>query len=227
MAIAALVDAPIFEAQSSYDPPVTITPRKVIMPRAVRIPVEIAKATTRIGTEGNRAQTELTLTVRNSGAANTEAVLLHPVPKGAIVKGFSYGNGQCKYTASLLPVQEIRRFCSHPHDLVDRFENPDTFTLEAIGGTDNLPEALKGKTEQVTSFPCTRGRHMTGGTLHFFNPRGLAGPDDCTGAILPEGTGAPEPYSMAVPPFGSITSTRPFPISRIKAPLHCTSAPIP
>lgn len=109
MAIAACVGAPILEAQSSYDPPVTITPRRVIMPRAVRIPVEISRATARISIEGNRAQTELTLTVRNSGAANTEAELLLPVPEGAIVKGFSYGNGQGKYTASLLPAQEARR----------------------------------------------------------------------------------------------------------------------
>lgn len=33
-------------------------------------------------------------------------------------------------------------------DLVDRFENPDTFTLDSIGGADNLPDELKGKTEQ-------------------------------------------------------------------------------
>lgn len=33
-------------------------------------------------------------------------------------------------------------------DLIDRFENPDTFTIESIGGAANLPEELKGKTEQ-------------------------------------------------------------------------------
>lgn len=109
MAIAAFVGASILEAQSSYDPPMTITPRRVIMPRTARLPVEISKASARIGIEGNRAQTELTLTVRNAGSANTEAELVLPVPEGVLVKSFSYGNGQGKYTASLLPANEARR----------------------------------------------------------------------------------------------------------------------
>ncbi len=109
MAIAAFAGTPILEAQSSYDPPVTITPRRVIMPRTARLPVAISKASARISIEGHQAQTELTLTVRNAGTSNTEAELILPVPEGVIVKGFSYGNGQGKYAASLLPAHEARR----------------------------------------------------------------------------------------------------------------------
>ena len=85
--------------------------RRVIVPsnRVGRPSVALEKVNARILVNGRSVQTTLELSVHNGASFPAEAELLLPVPEGAVVKGFYYGDGKASWQASLMPAEEARR----------------------------------------------------------------------------------------------------------------------
>ncbi len=90
---------------------------------------------------GSRAMQEMRMNNQTKQDANAAAV------------GYGAAASRASAKASKVAYRNIS------WDLVDRFENPDTFTIDSIGGAENLPEELKGKTdEEIKDYIAAKSR---------------------------------------------------------------------
>ncbi len=90
---------------------IIIPQRRVIVPRpspTAWTPVTLEKVNASVVIKCNASETTLNLWVKNDSARDTMGELMIPVPEGAIVKSFSYGDDKKSYKASILPAQEAR-----------------------------------------------------------------------------------------------------------------------
>jgi Ca-activated chloride channel family protein len=84
-------------------------------------PVAIEAVRARIGIVDRTATTELEVDLRNQAAQDAEAVLLLPVPRGAVVSSFAFDGAAAGPTARLLPADEARRTYD---EIVRRLRDP-------------------------------------------------------------------------------------------------------
>ncbi len=102
--------------------------RAVVFDRTV--PVEIEAVTVSVAALGPAATTTMDVSLRNPAGAAAEAVLLLPVPDGAVVRAFDFQGASAEPTASILPREEARRTYE---SIVRRAQDPAL--LEFAGAT--------------------------------------------------------------------------------------------
>jgi len=89
--------------------------------RSDRAPIQVEEVRAKVSILESTARTTLEVQLRNPGRSRAEAVLLLPVPAGAVVSSFLFEGASSEPTARLLPREEARRTYD---EIVARVKDP-------------------------------------------------------------------------------------------------------
>ncbi len=159
---------------AQIDGPQIIIPnvqRRVIGVHREHSPLELTKVDAAVTIRGQAASTTLTLTLHNPAGRQQEAVLLVPVPHGAVVKGLNYDTGGPEPVAELLRADEARRYYD---SIVSSLKDP---ALVEFAGWNLIKTSVfpvpAGKTAQV-GVEYEQVLPLESGRIDYVLPRGEA-----------------------------------------------------
>ncbi len=167
-------------------------------------PIVIESVTARVTIVDLTARTELDVVVRNPAPRQEEAVLLMPVPKGAVVGAFAFDGQSAEPTAKILDRDEARRIYD---GIVRKLKDP---ALLEFAGSDLLrssvfPVAAGGTQRIQLSFESLLEKD--GARIDYVLPRSESLGQDATWSI-DVGVRAPSAISTVFSPSHRIISKR-------------------